>query len=236
MAFNDYPEALYREGDSLLEPQTDKRSSGTFSRSGQSMAKRAIDIILSFSALIFVLPLMLIIGLMVKLTDGGPMLFAQRRIGRDGKEFYCLKFRTMVTDAQKRLDDLLAKDPVAAREWNTERKLTNDPRITPFGAFLRKSSLDELPQLINILKGEMSIVGPRPIQRAEAVKYGDKFDFYLSTRPGLTGLWQVSGRSDTSYDERVNMDVRYVTDWSVSNDIKIIAMTVPAILASRGAR
>ena len=124
----------------------------------------------------------------------------------------------------------------ARLEWNSTQKLKTDPRITRIGRFLRKTSLDELPQLFNILKGEMSIVGPRPIVRNEAARYGEKYGFYLSARPGLTGLWQISGRSDTSYDERVDLDMTYVRDWSVANDIKIMAMTVPAVLFSKGAR
>ena len=236
VAFNDYSEAVYREHETLSDVTRRDRGQEVASRSGRSTAKRVIDIALSLSALIFVAPLMVLIAVVIKMQDGGTIFFSQRRIGRSGREFSCLKFRTMVADAQKRLDDLLASDPAAAREWEDNRKLTKDPRITAFGEFLRKSSLDELPQLINILKGEMSIVGPRPIQRSEAIKYGDKFDFYLSTRPGLTGLWQISGRSDTTYNERVNLDVRYVTSWTIGTDIKIIAQTVPAILASRGDR
>lgn len=198
--------------------------------------KRLMDFTLSLAGLVFIAPLLLCVAVLIKIKDPGPIFFAQNRIGRDGKEFRCLKFRTMVVDAQQRLEALLENDPAAAREWQNTQKLTHDPRITPLGDFLRRSSLDELPQLFNILKGEMSIVGPRPIVRNEAVRYGDKYDVYLSTRPGLTGLWQISGRSDTTYDERVDMDAAYVRDWSVTGDIRIIAMTVPAVLFSKGAR
>jgi len=200
------------------------------------MMKRLTDIVLSFSALVFLLPVLLPIALFIRLSDGGPAVFKQRRIGRFGEEFWCYKFRSMVTDANERLEELLANDPKARREWEMTQKLENDPRITRFGHFLRKSSLDELPQLINILLGEMSIVGPRPIVRNEAEKYGKFFVHYCHMRPGLTGLWQVSGRSDTTYDERVAMDVRYVSEWSYSNDLLIMAKTVPAVLMSDGAR
>ena len=201
-----------------------------------SVMKRVTDFVLSGAALVFLLPVLLPLAIAIRLSDGGPALFKQRRIGRDGKEFRCYKFRSMVVDADVRLQQLLESDPLARKEWQETQKLENDPRITPFGQFLRKSSLDELPQLINILKGEMSIVGPRPIVQNEVEKYGDYFAHYCQVRPGLTGLWQVSGRSDTSYGERVLLDVQYVSDWSYIGDIKIIAKTVPAVLLSDGAR
>lgn len=200
------------------------------------MLKRVTDFVLAAAALVFLLPVMVPLAIAIRLSDGGPALYKQRRIGRDGKEFKCFKFRSMVVDSDVRLQRLLETDPKARREWQATQKLENDPRITPFGQFLRKSSLDELPQLINILKGEMSIVGPRPIVQNEVEKYGDYFAHYCQVRPGLTGLWQVSGRSDTSYGERVLLDVQYVSDWSYMGDIKIIAMTVPAVLMSDGAR
>ena len=198
--------------------------------------KRLMDIFLASFGLVFVAPLMIPIAVAIRLHDGGPALFVQSRIGRDGKKFRCYKFRSMVVDADTRLQELIESDPKARLEWTKAQKLTNDPRITRFGRFLRKSSLDELPQLFNILKGEMSVVGPRPIVDSEVSKYGIYFDHYKGTKPGLTGLWQISGRSDTSYDERVALDVAYVERWSLLGDAKIIALTIPAIVASKGAR
>ena len=204
-------------------------------RSVSNSLKRATDVLIAASALIFLLPVLVPIALCIKLRDGGPALFRQRRIGRDGKEFMCYKFRSMVIDADVQLRMLLESDPQARAEWQATQKLNSDPRITAFGAFLRKSSLDELPQLFNILKGEMSVVGPRPIVRCEIEKYGEYFRHYCQVRPGLTGLWQVSGRSTTSYDARVALDVEYVNEYSYMNDLKIIVKTVPAVLRSEGA-
>ncbi len=201
-----------------------------------SILKRGLDIAMAAVALVVLAPLMVPIWLLIRRHDGGAALFVQDRIGLHGETFRCYKFRSMVVDAQARLDALLEADPAARQEWEKNQKLVNDPRVTRLGAFLRKSSLDELPQLFNILKGEMSIVGPRPIVRAEIARYGADFSFYAGVKPGLTGLWQVSGRSDTSYEERVALDVAYVRDWSFLTDIGIILRTVPAILASKGAR
>lgn len=211
------------------------QNSGSENRANGTL-KRATDFVIALFALMFLLPVMVPIAIAIRLSDGGPALFKQKRIGRDGREFRCFKFRSMVVDADVRLQKLLAEDASARMEWKATQKLEDDPRITSFGHFLRKSSLDELPQLFNILKGEMSIVGPRPIVRNEVEKYGDYFDHYCQVRPGLTGLWQVSGRSDTSYGERVALDVQYVSDWSYVSDIKIMAMTIPAVLMSDGAR
>ncbi|MEM9178105.1 MAG: sugar transferase [Pseudomonadota bacterium] len=208
-----------------------------YSRNGANgFFKRATDFLIALVALVFLLPILIPIAIAIRISDGGPALFKQTRIGRDGNNFRCYKFRSMVIDADVRLKKLLDTDPRARREWQATQKLENDPRITAFGRFLRKSSLDELPQLINILRGDMSIVGPRPIVQNEIEKYGDYFTYYCQVRPGLTGLWQVSGRSDTSYGERVALDVRYVSDWSYSSDIKIMMMTVPAVLLSDGAK
>lgn len=195
---------------------------------------RAVDFILAVGALVFFAPLFALVAVLVKLEDGGPVMFAQERIGRGGKTFRCLKFRTMAVDAEAQLRDLLARDPAARREWELDHKLRNDPRITRVGAFLRASSLDELPQLWNIIVGDMSVVGPRPIVKAEAARYGRHFKRYCAVRPGLTGLWQVSGRNDVSYRERVVMDVAYVRGRCLWLDLKIIARTVPAVLLRRG--
>jgi exopolysaccharide production protein ExoY len=176
------------------------------------------------------------IASLVLMSDGRPFFIRHRRIGHGGDEFGCLKFRTMVKDADSILQQYLDKNSSAAQEWRTYRKLSNDPRITPVGRVLRKSSLDELPQLFNILKGEMSLVGPRPIVRDEATNYGVAFGEYVRARPGLTGLWQVKGRSNASYDERVKLDTEYVASWSLRRDVVILFMTVPSVLAARGSR
>lgn len=195
-----------------------------------------IDIVGATFGLVFAAPFLLPAMFLISRHDGGPAIFAQDRIGHGGRVFRCYKLRSMVVDSQERLEHLLATDPEARAEWEATQKLTNDPRITRLGQFLRKSSLDELPQLWNILRGDMSIVGPRPIVHNEIAKYGTDFIYYTDVRPGLTGLWQVSGRSDTTYDERVALDVRYVREWSFVGDVKVIAKTIPAILASKGAR
>jgi exopolysaccharide production protein ExoY len=194
----------------------------------------AMNVAIATLALIFLAPLMIVVALLVWAQDGGPAIFAHRRLGRDGRHFRCLKFRSMAADAEARLNDLLARDPAARAEWEKDHKLRNDPRVTKLGAFLRKSSLDELPQLINVLKGEMSLVGPRPIVDAEAAKYGRRFRFYASVKPGITGLWQVSGRNDTSYRTRVAMDCVYASHRNVLMDARILVATVPAVLMSRG--
>jgi len=201
-----------------------------------SLAKRVSDIIMASLALVFLSPVLLLLAITIRASDGGPAVFKHRRIGRNGQEFDCYKFRSMVRDADTRLKNLLENDSDARDEWMSTQKLETDPRITKFGKFLRRSSLDELPQLLNIIKGDMSIVGPRPIVRDEVEKYGEFFEHYCQVRPGLTGLWQVSGRSDTTYGERVALDVKYVTDWSYANDLRIIAKTIPAVLLSDGAR
>ena len=209
---------------------------GSSSRSrAQRAAKRTYDITAALAGLVFLSPAMVIVALFVKLQDGGPVLFAHRRIGKNGAAFKCYKFRSMVLDADKRLVALLASDPDAAEEWARDQKLRNDPRVTPLGRFLRKSSLDELPQLFNILKGDMSVVGPRPIVADEIVRYGAHFEAYKSVTPGITGPWQVSGRNDVTYDERVEMDAEYAANWTVAGDIWITLKTVPSVLFSRGA-
>ena len=197
-------------------------------------AKYALDFVLAGAALIALAPAMLLIAILLRI-DGGKALFGHARIGENGHSFNCLKFRTMVPDAEARLREVLANDPEKAEEWRETQKLKDDPRVTRVGRFLRNTSLDELPQLVNVLRGEMSLVGPRPIVTAELVRYGDHLVDYLSTRPGITGLWQISGRSDTSYDERVRLDARYVRDWSLWLDLKILLSTIPVLLSTRGA-
>jgi lipopolysaccharide/colanic/teichoic acid biosynthesis glycosyltransferase len=195
---------------------------------------RCIDVFVSVIALLFLAPVMLLAAATVTLQDGGPPLYAQERVGRGGRAFRCYKFRSMVMDSQARLADLLAKDPAARMEWEQNHKLRRDPRITFFGHFLRKSSLDELPQLFNILRGEMSVVGPRPIVREEIHKYGRFFRYYTKVTPGLTGLWQVSGRNNVDYGRRVSLDVLYVRKRSPILNLYIMAKTIPAVLAQRG--
>jgi exopolysaccharide production protein ExoY len=190
---------------------------------GVGPAKRAFDILSAAVFLAFVAPLMLILYILVGL-DGGPAIFAHRRIGEGGRIFRCWKFRSMYPDAAERLDHILLNDPQARAEWARDHKLRRDPRITPLGRFLRASSLDELPQLFNIIRGDMSVVGPRPIVQAEIVRYGARFASYRRMRPGLTGLWQVSGRNNVDYRRRVAFLL----------DMKIVAMTVPAVLLSKG--
>jgi exopolysaccharide production protein ExoY len=165
----------------------------------------------------------------------GPVLFRQRRVGFDAREFTCLKFRTMAIDAERALREYLEHNEDARREWQTTHKLRNDPRITGFGRFLRRSSLDELPQLFNVLLGDMSIVGPRPIVAEEAPLYQEHFIDYTNARPGLTGLWQISGRNTTSYPQRVAYDVEYLRNWSFSRDMRIILATAVHVWEGNGA-
>jgi len=197
--------------------------------------KRAVDVILALSGIVLLVPLLIICFAVTKLSSPGPALFRHRRVGFNGKHFDCLKFRTMVTDSSERLRQLIESDPVAAAEWAANRKLRNDPRITAIGAILRKSSLDELPQLFNVLKGDMSIVGPRPVTDEELERYASSVSAYLSCRPGITGLWQVSGRSTTTYNKRVACDMFYARNWSMALDVKIIVVTIPALLVSENA-
>ena len=200
-----------------------------------SIGKRALDIIGAGVGLVLLAPFFLIVALMVR-ADGGPAFFAHQRVGRGGTLFGCLKFRSMVIDSQARLEALLASDPAERAEWEATRKLKNDPRITSIGRFLRSTSLDELPQLINVLRGEMSLVGPRPVQEAEIIRYyGASAAHYMTVRPGITGLWQVSGRSETSYESRVALDVAYVSRPSMIADLTILLRTPVAVLSRRGA-
>lgn len=197
--------------------------------------KAAFDFILSAFLIALLAPVMAIIALLVKL-DGGPALFRQERIGLHGRVFRCLKFRTMVTNAEEVLRDLLERDSDAREEWYESQKLTRDPRITRIGRVLRSTSLDEIPQLFNVLLFDMSLVGPRPIVAQEIQRYEDDIAYYYDTKPGLTGLWQVSGRSDITYQTRVKLDCWYVRNWSMWQDIVIILKTVPAVLGRHGAR
>lgn len=194
----------------------------------------AAHFVIAVLALVFLAPLMLLVAIAVFAHDGGPIMFAHRRIGRQGRTFPCLKFRSMAMDAEARLTELLRSDPDARAEWERDHKLRDDPRVTKLGAFLRKTSLDELPQLFNVLRGEMSLVGPRPIVEGEVAKYGHRFKYYCAVKPGITGIWQVSGRNDTSYSTRVAMDCIYAQRRNLGLDMTVLFLTVPAVLARRG--
>ena len=196
--------------------------------------KRSFDVIGSLAIITVLSPLLIYISQKVK-KDGGPAIYGHERIGKGGKPFKCLKFRSMVINSKEVLDDLLEKDMDAKREWDSTFKLKNDPRVTKIGSFLRRTSLDELPQLFNVLKGEMSLVGPRPIITAELARYNEEVDYYLLSKPGMTGLWQVSGRSDVDYETRVYLDAWYVKNWSMWNDIAILFKTVGVVLKKDGA-
>lgn len=217
-----------------LTSTRESRSEGALSRGRDGLIIRVLDILIASSALIFLAPMMLMVTFLVWIQDGGAPIYAQRRIGRGGVRFPCFKFRSMVVNADERLRDVLARDPAAREEWARDHKLRNDPRITRLGGFMRKSSIDELPQLVNVLRGEMSIVGPRPIVEAEAVRYGRRFASYCSVRPGLTGLWQVSGRNNTTYRRRVALDHVFATEVGLGLYLWIFLKTIPAVLLRRG--
>jgi lipopolysaccharide/colanic/teichoic acid biosynthesis glycosyltransferase len=195
--------------------------------------KRSGDIVFSLAVLTLGSPVLLLLGLLVKVTSRGPVFYVQQRVGRGYRSFGCIKFRTMRRDADKVLSAVLAQSPDLEEEFRNDFKLRNDPRITRLGKFLRRSSLDELPQFLNVLRGEMSVVGPRPIVRKELPRYGDRMDEVLAVRPGLTGLWQVSGRNNLSYEKRVKLDLRYARHRSLRMDLKIIARTFLVILDPR---
>jgi len=197
--------------------------------------KRIMDLAIIIIGSILFSPLFLLIIIAIKVSSPGPVLYSQERIGQHGKRFRAHKFRSMVNNADEILKELLAKDKNARKEWEQNQKLKNDPRITGIGRFIRKTSLDEIPQFINVLKGEMSLIGPRPIVENEIKKYSGDFERIFSIKPGLTGLWQVSGRSDTNYTDRVSFDTYYLQSWSVWLDIWIICKTFGVILRGRGA-
>lgn len=196
--------------------------------------KYMTDKIGAFFALLLLSPVFLVLIFRVK-KDGGPAFYAQERIGKNGKPFKCWKFRSMIVNSDEALEKYLAENPEAAAEYARDFKLKEDPRVTPVGHLLRKTSLDEIPQFYNVLKGEMSLVGPRPIVQKETHYYQDKLSYYMAVKPGVTGLWQVSGRNDISYQQRVSMDVWYVENWSLWNDIVIFFETVYVVLARKGA-
>ena len=208
---------------------------GEINQVNTSGLKRAMDLVLALTVLALASPVLLLIYGLLKIFDPGPAMFSQLRVGRDGRTFTVFKFRTMRVDAAARLEHLLETDPKAAAEWAEFQKLKNDPRVTLLGRFLRKSSLDELPQLMNIVRGEMSVIGPRPVTSGEIHRYGADYPYYTAVRPGVLGLWQVKGRNKLTYPERIAYDVQYVKTWSIWQDIKILFMAVPVVLLGLGA-
>jgi Undecaprenyl-phosphate galactose phosphotransferase WbaP len=197
--------------------------------------KRIMDIAIVCAMLPCLLPLFLLVAAIVRFSSPGPIFYRQKRVGRFGREFSIWKFRSMYVNGNEILREHLESSPEARREWTETRKLKIDPRVTPLGGFLRRASLDELPQLINVLRGSMSLVGPRPIVAAERAQYGDSYFFYTSAKPGLSGLWQVSGRSDLTYEQRVAIDESYVRNWTLIGDIKILWRTASVVWHSEGA-
>lgn len=222
----------------------DDRSSGASPRrfdehssqmmTAEAIATRAFDVIFALSVLIAALPFLILVSIALQISSPGRLFFIQNRVGKDGEIFPCMKFRTMCEDADAVLMRHLAESPAARREWEELHKLRHDPRVTKLGALVRKLSIDEFPQLINILLGQMSVVGPRPIVAAEVVRYGRSFQWYCAVKPGLTGLWQVSGRNDVSYPRRVAMDRYYVRRKSLALDLQIVLKTLPSVLFAKG--
>lgn len=204
-------------------------------KKGNLALKRILDIFLVILSLPIVIPLVLIISIAIKCTSKGPVFYGHMRVGKNGKPLKTWKFRSMVVDSDVQLKKILATDPVRAAEWEKDRKFVDDPRVTKVGKFLRKTSLDEIPQLWNIFLGQMSFVGPRPVTKPELKKYGKYANYVLSVKPGLSGMWQISGRSDTGYEERITLDTYYIQNWSIWLDIWIILKTVWVVLKGKGA-
>ena len=196
------------------------------------LAKRTVDVFIAVSMLVLLSPLMVGLAVLVYITSTGPVLYRHRRVGYQRRSFSCLKFRTMVVDGDRVLQRHLQRDPHARQEWERTQKLREDPRVTPVGHVLRKFSLDELPQLYNVLRGDMSLVGPRPVPNEELRRYGPSSRYYLRARPGITGLWQVNGRNNTTYRRRVAFDRAYVSNAGTATDIVILAQTLPAAMRS----
>lgn len=218
----------------LILPNPDTSSRTLSATASRDRLSRGVDVSIALFLLLSMLPALLVIALAIWCGDGGSPFFVHKRVGRGGRHFPCFKFRTMVRDSDERLRIHLAVHPRDAWEWEHYRKLRNDPRITRLGRFLRKTSLDEIPQLANVVLGHMSLVGPRPIVEEEIARYRHYFARYCSLRPGITGLWQVSGRNDVSYRRRVALDIVYCRSKSLSLDLFILAKTVPAVVSGRG--
>ena len=217
----------------LIQSRTDLKV--TTKKYMYSFVKRNFDIIMSLTAMVLLFPIFFIIAIMIKIDSKGNIIYKHKRIGKNGKYIYLYKFRTMHTNSKEILEEIL-KDPKIKEEWENNFKLDNDPRITRVGKFLRKTSLDELPQLINIIMGDMSIVGPRPVVDGEIEKYGIFKKKFLSVTPGLTGWWACNGRSTTSYDERINLELYYVNNRSIKLDLKVILKTITEVLKGNGAK
>ncbi|WP_417476788.1 sugar transferase [Maricaulis sp.] len=223
-----------RYDQSFADVEADAKATPIGHSAASQKVKRSADLLLS---VILVVPVGLLLGvviLAVMIFDRQPVFYLQTRVGRRGQPFRCIKVRTMRLDADARLEQILAEDPAAARQWREHQKLSHDPRVTPIGRFLRKTSLDELPQLLNVFRGEMSLVGPRPIIADEIDRYGADIAYYMAVRPGVTGLWQVSGRSRTSYARRVALDREYVENQSLAKDFSILFRTVRVVLTGEG--
>ena len=197
--------------------------------------KRTFDIVVTAALIVVLAPLLFLLALAVKVQDGGPVFFVQQRVGYRGGRFPCLKFRSMIVQAEARMEDVLRDDPEAAREWREKQKLTRDPRVTSVGIVLRATSADEFPQLINVLRGDMSIVGPRPILPEQIDDYGLAYSRYCAARPGITGLWQVSGRSETTFRRRAELDEIYLQGWSLLTDLSLLVRTIGVVVRKRGA-
>lgn len=210
------------------------RVNNNLAKRSSRIMKRCMDIFGSLALIIILSPLLLSLYLLIR-RDGGNAIYGHERVGQNKKLFKCLKFRSMVLDSDKVLDEILASDSKARAEWEKDFKLRNDPRITPIGAFIRRTSLDELPQLFNVLIGQMSLVGPRPVVMDELAYYKEDVDYYLMAKPGMTGLWQVSGRNNVDYDTRVYFDSWYVKNWSLWNDIAILFKTIQVVRKEDGA-
>jgi exopolysaccharide production protein ExoY len=213
--------------ESVLAPSAGRRFA--------QLLKRVLDILGAALLVVLAAPLMLVIAAIVAI-DGGPVCYRHRRVGLAGRQFGCLKFRTMILGAQECLEEYLYYHPAAQREWADKAKLDRDPRITAVGRFLRRSSLDELPQLLNVIRGDMSLVGPRPITTEELSHYENAAALYFAVRPGITGLWQISGRNEIGYAQRVALDVHYIRSWSLTLDVSILLRTPRAVLSHRGAQ
>jgi exopolysaccharide production protein ExoY len=229
-------DGVFRERNQPIETgfEFPRISPGLLAAAKAGVAKRLLDVFGAVFAMVFLSPLIILVGLTIYAVDGGPIVIRHRRLGYNGLIFPCFKFRSMATNGDALLKRHLAANPEARREWKENHKLKDDPRITPLGFVLRRTSLDELPQFLNILLGHMSLVGPRPIVAEEAVHYGRNIVDYLSVRPGLTGIWQVSGRSDTTYSQRVKLDVTYARRRTFAQDVGILFKTFRVVFATKG--
>lgn len=221
----------FDDNNKVLEQKEKK----TFNEITYSFLKRTVDITASAAALLLLSPVFLVTSLAIRKDSDGPAMFTQKRIGKDGKLFEIYKFRTMVPDADKKLFEMLEKDEKAREEYKLNKKLKNDPRITKLGNFLRKTSIDELPQLINVLKGDMSLVGPRPYLPREVKDMGEYYDTIIESKPGITGLWQVSGRSNTTFEQRLEFDKEYTENKGFLYDMELLTKTVGVVVKKNGA-